>query len=102
MPRGIEGLIFENAIATGSAGDVQVVHDHANGFGHADGGDHKIGSAQTEGGKSNEKRCQHGDNAAAKEAEVRAISGMHQERSCVSAETEEHREPKRYLAGHAA
>src|ERR1051326_1961522 len=102
MLQGVERLVFSNAIAAGAAGDVEIVHDYAHGFGYADSGDHEIRAAQPEGGKSDEERSQHRDGRAADKAEVWSMAGVHQQRGSVSAETEEDGKAEGDLAGHAA
>ena len=47
--------VLNNAITTGAACNVQVVHDHARSFANTDGSDGEIRSAQSKGRESNHK-----------------------------------------------
>ena len=98
----VEGLVFCNAIAAGPAGNIKIVHDHADGFGDADGGNDEVWTAQPERGQANQERRKHGNGCAANEAEVRVMTVLHQERRGVCAQTKEDGKSERDLARHTA
>ena len=87
-----ERLVFRDAIAAGAARDIEIIHDHADSFSHADSGDHEIGATQAERRQTNQKRGQYGNGRPANKPEIRAVSGVHEQRSGVSAQPKENGE----------
>src|ERR1051325_4999974 len=98
----VEGLTFRDAIAAGTTRNVKVVHDYANSFSDADGGDDEVWTAQAEPGQADEERRKHGNGRADNEAEVWVMTVLHQERRGVSAQTKEDGESERDLSRHTA
>src|ERR1700730_2980383 len=97
-----ERLVLSNAIAAGAARDVKIVHDHAHGFRHADGGNHKIWSPKAERRQADQERRQYGNGGSTGEAEVWAVPGVHEQRRSVSTQAKEDSKSERNLAGHPA
>ena len=80
-----ERLVFRDAIAARSAGDIKIVHDHADRFCHANGGDHEIRAAQAERRQPNQERGKNRDGCSTDETEIWTMSGMHEQRRGVRA-----------------
>src|ERR1700716_926389 len=97
-----ERLVLSNAIAAGAARDIQIIHDHADGFRHADGGDHKVWAAEAECGQANQERSQYGNGRPTNKTEVGAMPGVHEQGRSVSAQAKEDSKSERNLARHPA